>query len=67
MCHLHYSRKKRYGSPYLAGRGPRMMEKLGSCRVEDCANPDAQKGLCLQHYSREYKRKKRGAPSLLDD
>ena len=66
MCHLHYTRMKTYGSPHLSGRGPRMMEKLGNCLVEDCTERDAQKGLCKSHYNREYKRKKRGKPSLLD-
>ena len=66
LCGLHYSRQKNYGSPYKAGRGPRQMEKLGQCIVPECAEVDAQKGLCLSHYNREYKRKRRGAPSLLD-
>jgi formylmethanofuran dehydrogenase subunit E len=66
MCHLHYTRTKKYGSPELAGRGPLMMEKLGRCRADDCPESDDQKGLCRRHYSREYKRKRRGRPSLLD-
>lgn len=66
MCNLHYTRMKTYGSPHLSGRGPRMMEKLGYCLAEGCDAPDAQKGLCKSHYSREYKKKKRGKPSLLD-
>jgi hypothetical protein len=67
MCHLHYSRHKAYGSPLLAGRGPRVMSKTGTCRVPECDFADAQKGLCRRHYSREYKRKRRGGPSMLDD
>jgi hypothetical protein len=66
MCNLHYTRSKKYGSPHFSGRGPRMMEKLGHCLAEGCDAPDAQKGLCKSHYNREYKRKKRGKPSLLD-
>ena len=66
MCNLHYTRQKNYGSPHKAGRGPRQMTKLGKCKVPECAEVDAQKGLCLSHYRREYKRKRRGAPSLLD-
>lgn len=66
LCHLHYTRQKNYGSPHKAGRGPRQMTKIGQCRVPECVEEDAQKGLCLAHYHREYKRKRRGSPSLLD-
>lgn len=66
LCNLHYSRQKKYGSPHKACRGPRQMTKLGQCKVPECSEADVQKGLCLSHYNREYKRKKRGVPSLLE-
>lgn len=65
-CTKHYRNFKLYGNPIQSIRGP-IQQKLGHCRVEDCNEPDDQKGLCRRHYSREYKRRLRGKPSLLGD
>jgi len=64
-CHKHYGHFKKYGDPLANPRGP-VTPKSGKCRVAECEKSDQSKGLCNRHYSREFKRKKKGKPSLLN-
>ncbi len=64
-CHKHNGHFKKYGDPLGSPRGP-VVPKTGKCKVAECEKNDDSKGLCNQHYSREYKRQKKGKGSLLD-
>ena len=61
LCAMHYSRKRRNGSPHLRSTKPKLTDQ--PCTVEGCGRKVAGRGLCATHWQQW---KRRGDPLAPD-